>query len=40
MEYFETLYSRKTVRSYNGTPVTEAELQEILKAGYAAPIGR
>lgn len=40
MEFFETLYSRKTVRSYNGTPVTEAELQEILKAGYAAPIGR
>lgn len=40
MEFFETLYSRKTVRSYNGTPVTEAELQEILKAAYAAPIGR
>ena len=40
MDFFQTLYSRKTVRSYNGTPVTEAELQEILKAAYAAPIGR
>lgn len=40
MEFFQTLYSRKTVRSYNGDPITPAELSEILKAAYAAPIGR
>lgn len=40
MDFFQTLYSRRTIRSYNGRPVTEEQLQEILKAGYAAPIGR
>lgn len=40
MDFFETLYSRRTIRSYNGKAVTETQLQEILKAGYAAPIGR
>ena len=40
MEFFQTLYSRKTVRSYSGDPITPEELSEILKAGYAAPIGR
>ena len=40
MDFFQTLYSRKTVRSYNGKPVTEAQLQELLKAAYAAPVGR
>ena len=32
MDFFQTLYSRKTVRSYNGKPVTKAQLQELLKA--------
>ena len=40
MDFFQTLYSRKTVRSYTGESITEAELSEILKAAYAAPIGR
>ena len=40
MEFFQTLYSRKTVRSYSGDPITPEELSEILKAAYAAPIGR
>lgn len=40
MEFFDTLYSRKTVRSYTGEPISDAQLAEILKAGHAAPIGR
>jgi nitroreductase len=40
MDFFQTLYSRRTIRTYNGKPVSDAQLQEILKAGYAAPIGR
>ena len=40
MDFFQTLYSRRTIRSYNGEPVLPEQLQEILKAGYAAPIGR
>lgn len=40
MNTFENLYSRKSVRSYNGESITEAELKEILKAAYAAPVGR
>lgn len=40
MNTFENLYSRKSIRSYNGEAITEAELKEILKAAYAAPVGR
>ncbi len=40
MEFFDTLYSRKTVRDYTGEPITDAQLAEILKAAQAAPIGR
>lgn len=40
MNTMETIYSRKSVRSYTGEPITEAELKEILKAAYAAPVGR
>lgn len=40
MDFFDILYSRKTVRSYTGEPIADAHLKEILKAGYAAPIGR
>lgn len=40
MNTFENLYSRKSIRTYNGENVTESELNEILKAAYAAPVGR
>lgn len=40
MNALENLYSRRSIRSYTGEAITEAELQEILKAAYAAPVGR
>lgn len=40
MNTLKTIYSRKSIRSFNGKSVTEAEIREILKAAYAAPIGR
>lgn len=40
MNTLETLYSRKSIRSFNGKEITDAELKEILKAAYAAPVGR
>lgn len=40
MNTFENLYSRKSIRNFNGESITEAELKEILKAAYAAPVGR
>ncbi|MBQ8515069.1 MAG: nitroreductase family protein [Ruminococcus sp.] len=40
MNTLENLYSRKSIRSYNGENITEAELKEILKAACAAPVGR
>lgn len=40
MNTFENLYSRKSIRTYNGENVTESKLNEILKAAYAAPVGR
>lgn len=40
MNTLETLYSRKSIRSFNGENITDAELKEILKAAYAAPVGR
>lgn len=40
MNTFENLYSRRSIRSYTGEAITEEELQEILKAAYAAPVGR
>lgn len=39
METFDTLYSRKSVRSYTGEPVSDEELKAILKAAEAAPVG-
>lgn len=39
MDTFDTLYSRKSIRNFNGKSITEKELQEILKSAYAAPIG-
>lgn len=40
MNTLDTLYSRKSIRNFNGESITEAELNEILKAAYAAPVGR
>ncbi len=40
MNTLEALYSRKSIRNFNGESITKAELQEILKAAYAAPVGR
>ena len=39
MDTLQTICSRKSVRSYTGEPVSEADLEEILKAGEAAPVG-
>lgn len=40
MNTLETIYSRKSIRSFNGESIAEAELNEILKTAYAAPVGR
>ncbi|MBE6949687.1 MAG: nitroreductase family protein [Ruminococcaceae bacterium] len=40
MTAFENLYSRRSIRTYNGEALTDTELKEILKAAYAAPVGR
>lgn len=40
MNTLENLYSRKSIRNFNGEKITDEELQEILKAAYASPVGR
>lgn len=40
MNTFDNLFSRKSIRTYNGKNITEAELNQILKAAYASPVGR
>lgn len=40
MNTFDNLFSRRSIRTYNGENITEAELNQILKAAYAAPVGR
>lgn len=40
MNTFDNLFSRKSVRSFTGESITEAELAQILKAAYASPVGR
>lgn len=40
MNTFDNLFSRKSIRSYNGENISETELAQILKAAYAAPVGR
>ncbi len=40
MNTFENLFSRRSIRTYNGENITESELNRILKAAYAAPVGR
>ena len=39
MNTFDNLYSRKSIRNFNGKNFTDAELKEILKSAYAAPVG-
>ena len=40
MNTMDMIFSRKSIRSFNGENITDAQLQEILKAAYAAPVGR
>ena len=40
MTTFDTLYSRRSVRSYTGESATDEELREILRSAFAAPVGR
>ncbi len=40
MNTFENIFSRRSIRTYNGKNITEAELNQILKAAYASPVGR
>ncbi|MBQ8027726.1 MAG: nitroreductase family protein [Clostridia bacterium] len=40
MNTLDSIFSRKSIRTYNGKSITENELNVILKAAYAAPVGR
>ena len=40
MNTLEAIYSRRTIRKFNGESITKTELDEILKSAYASPIGR
>ena len=40
MNTFDNLFSRRSIRAYNGKSITEEELGLIIKAAYAAPVGR
>lgn len=40
MNTFENLFSRRSIRTYNGKNITETELNQIVKAAYASPVGR
>ena len=40
MNTFDNLFSRRSIRTYNGGNITESELNLILKAAYASPVGR
>ncbi len=39
MDTFETLYSRRSIREFNGKSISDEALDEILKSAYASPIG-
>lgn len=39
MNTLETIYARKSVRTYTGEQITEEDLNTILKAANAAPVG-
>ena len=36
MNTFDNLFSRKSIRTYNGENITESELELILKSAYAS----
>lgn len=40
MNTLEAIHSRRSIRNFNGERITEGELDEILGAAYAAPVGR
>lgn len=40
MNTFDNLFSRRSIRTYNGENVTEYELDQILRSAYASPVGR
>jgi len=40
MNTFDNLFSRRSIRSYNGKSITDEQLRPILKAAYASPVGR
>ena len=40
MNTLDTLFSRRSIRSYTGEGLSEAELSTIIKAAYASPVGR
>ncbi len=40
MNTLEAIYSRRSIRNFNGKSISDDELNEILKAAYAAPVGR
>lgn len=40
MNTLESIFSRKSVRNFNENKLTSDELQTILKAAYAAPVGK
>lgn len=39
MESLQALYTRRSIRSFNGKNISEEQLKEILKSAYASPIG-
>lgn len=39
MELTDAMNRRRSIRSYTGEPVTDEQLQHILKAAWAAPVG-
>ena len=40
MNTLKAIYSRRSIRKFNGEDITKKELNEILKSAYASPIGR
>ena len=40
MNTLESIYSRRTIRNFNGESISETQLKEILKSAYASPVGR
>ena len=40
MNTLEAIYSRRSIRNFNGEAITDDEMREILNSAYAAPVGR